>query len=393
MTTTRATTGLLTAAAAILMLSAAPSAAQDAEAVAERLKARLVEQGSNITWDSISGAGSQIVLVGVKAGPVGKEQPIGDITLDDVSEDSDGTFRIGTASLAEYSRSKDGTDLKITGVSMTGVTMPPDDADGPLGDMMLYETAAMETLTVGMGGKQVFTLNDLELEVGLPEGGNPMEFSGSAGGFFADLAATGDPKTIQTTKALGYEQITGSLAIEGLWQPEDGKFELSQYDITVNDAGTLGMTVDVGGLTAEFNKKMRAIQAEMTANPDSANQKQGEMMALMSTLDFRSASIGFEDDSLTGKLIDFFAEQQGMDRAQLVAQAKVMAPFVVMQLGSPELATAAGEAIGKFLDDPQNITIDATPDAPVPFSALMQTGMTSPQDLPKQLNVTITANE
>ena len=192
MTTTRATTGLLAAAAAILVLSAAPSAAQDAEAVAERLKARLVEQGSNITWDSISGAGSQIVLVGVKAGPVGKEQPIGDITLDDVSEDSDGTFRIGTASLAEYSRSKDGTDLKITGVSMTGVTMPPDDADGPLGDMMLYETAAMETLTVGMGGKQVFTLNDLELEVGLPEGGNPMEFSGSAGGFFADLAATGD---------------------------------------------------------------------------------------------------------------------------------------------------------------------------------------------------------
>ena len=72
MTTTRATTGLLAAAAAILMLSAAPSAAQDAEAVAERLKARLVEQGSNITWDSISGAGSQIVLVGVKAGPVGK---------------------------------------------------------------------------------------------------------------------------------------------------------------------------------------------------------------------------------------------------------------------------------------------------------------------------------
>ena len=61
--------------------------------------------------------------------------------------------------------------------------------------------------------------------------------------------------------------------------------------------------VDVGGLTAEFNKKMRAIQAEMTANPDSANQKQGEMMALMSTLDFRSASIGFEDDSLTGKLV------------------------------------------------------------------------------------------
>ncbi|MCO5059549.1 MAG: hypothetical protein M9905_17050 [Rhizobiaceae bacterium] len=101
---------------------------------------------------------------------------------------------------------------------------------------------------------------------------------------------------------------------------------MSQYDITVNDAGTLGMTVDVGGLTAEFTKKMRAIQAEMTANPDSANQKQGEMMALMSTLESQRL------DRLRGRqpdrqADDFFAKQQGMDRAQPAAQAKVMAPL------------------------------------------------------------------
>ena len=61
------------------------------------------------------------------------------------------------------------------------------------------------------------------------------------------------------------------------------------------------MTVDLGGYTPAFVKSMQDMQKQMAAQPAGAdNSAQGlAMLGLMQQLTFNSASIRWDDDSLT----------------------------------------------------------------------------------------------
>ena len=63
------------------------------------------------------------------------------------------------------------------------------------------------------------------------------------------------------------------------------------------------------------------------------------------------------------------------------------------QLGNAELTAEAMQAVGKFLDDPKNLTVRAAPSAPVPFALLAADVMSDPKKLTKTLGVTVTAND
>src|SRR5690606_33954116 len=100
-----------------------------------------------------------------------------------------------------------------------------------------------------------------------PADGQAMEFSGGAEKFTGDLTLVEDPKSRAVIDALGYRNISGSMDMEGSWQPSDGKMALSQYDITVDDAGTFGMTFDISGYTVDFVKSLQEMQKKMAAKP------------------------------------------------------------------------------------------------------------------------------
>ena len=119
-------------------------------------------------------------------------------------------------------------------------------------------------------------------------------------------------------EALGYQHINGYFEMAGSWQPTDGRMGLTQYDISVENAGTLGMTFDLGGYTPDFVKSIQEMQKKMAAQPAGAdNSAQGlAMLGLMQQLTFNGASIRFDDDSLTGKVLEFVAKQQGQKPAR-----------------------------------------------------------------------------
>ena len=261
---------------------------------------------------------------------------------------------------------------------------------------MLYETADMENLTVRMGDKFPFSMKQLHFEITPPTDGQPMEFSGAAEKFTADLSLVDDAESKKTIQALGYETISGYFELAGSWQPTDGRLELSQYDISFENAGTLGFTFDLGGYTPAFIKSMQEMQKNMANQPGGAdNSAQGlAMLGLMQQLTFHSASLRFDDDSLTGKVLDFLAAQQGIKGADLANQAKAIVPFLMAQLNNPELTTQVTAAVSAYLDEPKNIQVSAEPENGVPFAVIMAGAMSpSPQDLTKTLGVTVTANE
>ena len=62
--------------------------AQDAAAVADRLKAALMAQGVNVSWTGVTGDASSMVLQGVSIKPAGEVDAlqVGNVTLTGVAE-------------------------------------------------------------------------------------------------------------------------------------------------------------------------------------------------------------------------------------------------------------------------------------------------------------------
>ena len=370
--------------------------AQDANAIADRLKAAIAKQGINITWSGVTGDASSMVLEGVAVAPVGETEKleIGNVTLEGVTEDG-GSYSVETVTTAPFSKTEDGVTVDASEFVISGMTIPAENETDALASMMMYEGADLAHLTVKVAGKTAFAMENLGFEMTKPVDGAPLAFTGAAEKFSADLTLIEDAQSKAAIEALGYQNITGFFELEGSWQPEDGRIALSQYDISVENAGTYGMTFDFGGYTLDFIKSLQDIQKKMAAQPEGADSSASgmAMLGLMQQLTLHAASIRFDDDSLTKKVLDYLGKQQGMSGSDIANQAKAIVPFLTAQLNNPDLSAQITTAVNAFLDDPQNIEVAAAPTSPVPFALIMAGAMSNPLDLTKTLGVKVTANQ
>ncbi len=395
MTIQRSTLKKLAFSTFLLTLPLNAAFAQDA-AVADRLKAALAVQGVDITWTGVTGDNSSMVLQGVSVKPAAEKEalPIGDVKLEGVTE-ANGGFDVATITTSAFEHSKDGVTLNLTPFVIHDANIPAEGATGPLGSMMIYKSAELENLTVKVADKTAFSVDGVAVQITPPADGKAMEFSATTEKFNADLTLVDDAKSKEAINALGYQNISGNIEIGGTWQPSDGKMDLSKYDISVENAGTLGMTFGLGGYTVDFVKSMQEMQKKMAAQPEGAdNSAQGmALLGLLQQLSFNGASVRFDDDSLTGKVLEYVGKQQGMSGKDIANQAKAIVPFGMAQLNNPELTAEVTAAVSKYLDDPKSLEISAEPPAAVPFALIMAGAMSNPLDLPKTLGVHVTANE
>ena len=396
MTIHRSTFHKLAVSTFLLTASLGSAWAQDTSAVADRMKALLANQGMELAWTGISGDASSMVLEGVSVKAAGEKDslPIGNVTLEGV-EEADGGYTIDTVSTQPFSHAEDGVTLEASPFVMHDLTLPAENSSDPMASLMLYKSAELDSLTVKAGGKDAFTMNDFAVEITPPADGKAMEFSGGVDKFTGDLSLVDDPKSKAVIEALGYQTVSGNMEIAGSWQPADGKMELSKYDVTVDNAGTFGMTFDISGYTLDFVKSVQELQKKMAAQPEGADKSaQGmAMLGLMQQLSFNGASIRFDDDSLTNKILDYVAKQQGMSAKDIANQAKAIVPFGMAQLNNPDLTAQASAAVNTYLDNPKSIEIRAEPSSPVPFATIMAGAMSNPANLTKTLGVSVKANE
>ncbi len=371
--------------------------AQDATAVAEQLKASLAAQSVDISWTGVTGNASSMILESVSIKPAGEKDSlsVGNVTLENVTE-SNGDYVAGTVRTEAYTQREKDTEICISPIVFHDMTIPAaDSAATPLGSLMLYKSAEVDNVTVKVGDKTAFSMEQTRFDITPPADGAAMQFSGGARKFDADLTLVEDPKSKAAIEALGYQTISGSFRTEGSWQPSDGKLEMSKNEITVDNAATFGMTFSLGGYTMDFLKSLQEMQKKMAEQPEGAdNSAQGMvMLGLLQQLSFNSASIRLDDDSLTNKVLAYVGKQQGMSAKDIANQAKAIVPFGMAQLNNPELTAQVSTAVGKYLDDPKSLQISAVPPAPVPFALIMAGAMANPADLTKTLGVTVKANE
>ena len=370
--------------------------AQEAGAVADRLKSLLATQNMTLAWSNATGDASKIVLEGATVTVVGEDKafPIGKLTLSGVTDDNGG-YKIETISTEAYNATQDGATVDISPMTFGNVRLPAEGATDPLASFLMYETANLDNFSVKIGDKQAFQMSQVHAEVTPPANGQAMTFTGAAEKFTADLSLVEDPQSKAAIEALGYQNLSGNVKFGGSWQPSDGRMTISQYNIAVDNAGALGMTFDLGGYTLDFLKSVQELQKTMAAQPEGADSSaQGlAMLGLMQQLTFHGATVRFDDASITNKVLEYLGKQQGMSAKDVANQAKAIVPFMMMELNNPELTQQVTTAVSAFLDNPKSLEIAAKPGAPVPFALLAASGMSSPKELPKTLGLSVTANQ
>ncbi|ATU92093.1 hypothetical protein [Phyllobacterium zundukense] len=387
---------VLAASSALVIVFAGSAYAVDGNAVAARLKAIYAEQGGTIDYSSVETNGSTVVLKGTKVSTAGIKESFdaGDVTLNDVSDVSGGGFKIGSLTMPDIDFSPEGepdNKISIDGISLEGITLPPEGATEPLAKVLQYEKAEVKHLNVNAKGKDVFTADNMTATIAPLTDTSPVAFTSNVERFKADLSDVEDPKTKDALKALGYETISGKIEMNGTWNVSDGRLNLEKMDFIADNAGTLGLTFDISGYTLDFIKGLQEATKNMEGKPDDAQGM--AMLGLMQQLSFTGASIRFDDASVTYKALDYVAKQQGAKRGDLINQAKAILPMAAAQLGNAEFAQSLGEAVNTYLDNPKTIEIKAAPAKPVPFAIIAAGGMADPKSLIKTLGVTVNANQ
>ena len=378
--------------------------AQDTAAIADRIKATAAAQGTVLGWTGVTGDASSMVLEGVtvKAANMDEALPIGNVTLSGIVEQNGG-YRVETTTTSPISTTSEGVTFDMSPIVIRGWTIPAENSTDPLAALSLYESAEMASASVKMADKTVFSIEGLSAVISPIVEGKPMDFTGGIASFSGDLSGVTDPQTKAVVDAFGYQTINGSYQTAGTWNLADGRMNITQNEFIVENAGKFGFKFDFSGYTLDFIKQMQEVQKKMAAQPagettDSAADM--EMLGLMQQLSLNGATIRFDDASLTGKILDFVAQQQGQKREDIVNLAKAGLPFALMQLQLPDLAAAISPAINAYLDDPRSIEIKAAPPAPVPFTMLGGAAMANPNDpgaaakaIWSMLGVTVTANQ
>lgn len=365
----------------------------EADAVATRLSDTLAKSGYQVSWAAMSVNGNAIVLEGVRASVIGLDDSIelGAVVLNGVAEDASGAYTIENVSLPDYSMEEDDIKVSMSGMSMHNLVLPPEGAEKTLRSIVPYSGMKLASINVTGPGGEILNMSNLEAMMNIPNDGSQADYTTTIEAFTVNSAAFPEAEARAAFAALGYSTIQGSLDSNGVWNPDDGRMTVDKMALTVEDAGTLDINLDIAGYTYEFIESMQAMQKKMIEEGE--NQNTGlAMLGLMQQITFNSAKVRFDDNSLTNKVLEFVAMQQGMKPSDIANQAKAVLPFALAKLNNPEFATEVTLAVSTFLDNPGSIEVIANPGTPLPIALLIAGGMNAPEQLPVQLGVKVVAN-
>ena len=373
--------------------------ALDGQDVLTKMNAAFAAQGGQVQADAVEVDGSDIVFKNVSFKPTsGEASPkIGDVTLEGVEEDGEGGYTIETISFPDVNVTNDGATVTADEIYLSGVSVPADataNADS-IYSIALYDSAHIGSLTVTQGGQQVFSLGETTANLTVRDDEKGLDFDFDVKDIKADLAKVEDPKAKDAIDKLGLTSLNGMISMKGSWDLEPGTLSAETVSVGFDNVGKLDFKFSISGYTMKLVRSLQETLKAAEANPNKEQAQQAAglaAMGIMQQLTFNSASIRFEDASITKRALDYAGAQQGMSGADLAQSLKGMVPLMVAQLNLPDLQNAISSAVTTYLDDPKSLTVEATPSAPVAVPMIMGAAMGAPNTLPQVLGVKVSAN-
>ncbi|MGR9278369.1 hypothetical protein ACU8KI_27735 (plasmid) [Rhizobium leguminosarum] len=387
---------LMMASTAFLTL-AGPALALDGTDMMKKLNAATSAGGTVITFEKAEADGDTVTATGVQVGSSslpGDTLKIGDLTFEGVEEIEGGGYHAKTVSFPDIDISQEEGRFSAKEIQITGLTIPANATGDTLNDILLYETVSTGPIALNIKGKDVLAIESIESNLGRQDGG--FSYDANVAGLKADLSQVEDANAKGAIEKLGLTTLDGTVTMKGIWEIESGKVAVDEYAFDFKNIGRLNFAVDFSGYTLGFIKSLQEAVKTAEANPnkEEANQAVGlAMLGLMQQLTINSASIRFDDASITKKALDYAGSQQGVTGDQLAQSLKGLVPMMMAQLNMPELQNQVSAAVNAYLDGPKSLTISAAPEKPVPVPMIIGAAMGAPNTIPSVLGVKVTAND
>lgn len=387
----------LSLAAVLLASVSSPALALDGDAFVAKVNEAYATYSTKMEFSSVVTEDDTVTVVGAKfATPGAPAFEVGDIEFAGVSETGDGGYEVETVTIPDIDHNQDDVHVTIEGMALYGLVVPAKAEPGTLDSLLFYDSFEAGPMTVAVKGKEVFAIEALEGEATRKDGDGGLDMLMTGTGIAVDASQIEDAKARDMFQKLGYSKLTGDLKLDMGWDLGPGRLDLREYSVSFADVGKIIMSLDVSGYTPAFLKAMQEAQVAAAANPDpqAAQNAAGiAMLGMLQQLTFTSATIRYEDASLTGRALKFAGEQQGVSGDQMAQALKGMLPLMLGQINVPALQQQISAAANLYLDNPKTLTITAKPAAPVAVPMIMGAGMSGPQQVVELLNVQVTAND
>jgi len=175
-------------------------------------------------------------------------------------------------------------------------------------------------------------------------------------------------------QSLGYEvlKITSKIALK--WDEASQELTLKNADVTLEDGARVTLQAGVAGV------------------PRSVIENPQTIMKAMPTLAFRNVNFLIKDAVVVTGLIDYFAKMQNMPPEQLRAMIVQIVESQAGPLAGTPFVAELKTALSAFLENPKRLSLDLDPPAPVPFTQLLGTVSTTPDQMPTLLGANVSAN-
>jgi len=389
-----------------------PAMALDAQAFVDRVAEVYKTIGYDFQFGAATLDGDTITVDGVTVGLASAEAGLepttfdAEITFSGVVEGADGSYTADSVTIpdvdTEFSSAPEPVGhVTLSDIRADGLYLPAGDTIPAVALLQLVQSISTGPLLLTRNGVEVVSIDSMEASSTF----NPAQGSADLVDLSSVLAVNGISLDLSTVseddadagaviEALGLTSISGNITQDLTWSMADGHMVVNEFLFDFADVGALDIKADLTGLTPAVLDQIYAMQAATAGTTPSEEQAQAQMMqgmALMQGVSIVSASVRYDDASLAGRLLDFFAAQSGGDRATFVAGLKSMLPMLLAQSGIPALNDLVIPPVSAFLDDPQSLEVKVAPPSPTSLLVLMAAAA-NPAGLITALGLAVEAN-
>ncbi|PCH81707.1 MAG: hypothetical protein COB90_03655 [Hyphomicrobiales bacterium] len=178
-------------------------------------------------------------------------------------------------------------------------------------------------------------------------------------------------------KTLGYEALNIDIESQSNFKLQDRVFSVDAVSVDIKNFGRFIIGLKIGGISF----------SDLMSGDDR------KMQALLGTATLVNAGITFEDSSITNRLLEYFADQNGISTKKYRTKIENQTHTGLSALRNPEFQNRATVEIATFLNNPESIGITIQPDAPIAPFAIAGMAFSAPGQLIDLLKLKIFANK
>jgi|GEM_PF-224091 len=397
----------------VALLATVPAAfAVDANDFATKLKsvyASSMGQAVTLTLGTATADGNVVTIDGATiteaATPANTLKLDAKLTFSGVTEQPDGSYLADSLTLPDGNFPFEGGSFSIKQIVLKHIFVPGGKTPSVLDSTRLIGDISIGPMVLTMDNTPALTIDGVTISNSFkPTQSDPslaeIDSTGVTSGLKFDMSHAKDADAVAQAKALDLVTVTGK-ALESLtWSLKDGHLNLSEFSTDFDKIGKLKLAFDLTGYTPEFLQNLSNVTQSLgqLSSDSSGNQQQATALLLNSlqTLFLNSASIRFDDASITTKLLDLGAKSAGTDRATFAAALVAQIPASVNEGGSDnvpvpmvQMMQAAARA---YLNDPHSIELKLAPKSPLGILGIVAAAM-APANLVDQIGLKIIVND